>query len=85
MSRSPTYSTVQLWILGRIYRHPSSQHSIPARMLVEPPQYLLATALDVADVLRALVGAGWIHCTSGRWWLRKPRDVHRELKRAGYA
>ncbi|HXJ69868.1 MAG TPA: hypothetical protein VNM39_13240 [Verrucomicrobiae bacterium] len=85
MSRSPVYPSVRLWILGRIYRHPSSAHSMPARMLVDPPQYLLTTALDVADELRELIALGWIHCTSQRWWLRNPRAVARELKRAGFA
>lgn len=73
MARSPTYTTVRAWILGRIRRHAlmrSNLRSMPASMLEVPPQYLLASEVDVADELRALRDEGVIASHSKRWYLR---------------
>ncbi len=70
MSRSPTYRTLREWIVGRIKRHPSSQRSIPAHMLLKPPEYFLADERDAADALRELRDEGVIASHSRRWFLR---------------
>jgi len=70
MSRSPIYPNLRAWIIGRISRHPSSQRSMPAHMLLKPPAYLLAGELDVEDMLRELRDAGVIAAHSKRWYLR---------------
>jgi hypothetical protein len=82
MDRSPRWPTVELWILGRISRHPSGANSMPARMLVDPPKYLKTTAAAVAVELTRLSRIeGLIHCTSGRWWMRNAKKARALLKR----
>lgn len=79
MSRSPTYKNLRDWVLGRISRHAalrSSQRSMPGHMLGRPPEYLLCTELDAADMLRELREAGVIASHSKRWYLR-PKAVKR--------
>ncbi len=69
--RSPTYATLEDWILGRILRHPSSQNSIPAYMLENPPEYLLANGYDARDELTKLRNADTIAAHSKRWYLTR--------------
>ncbi len=69
--RSPTYERLEDWILGRIARHPSSQHSMPAHMLEVPPEYLLANEYDARETLRELREAGVIAAHSKRWYLTR--------------
>ena len=67
--RSPTYRTLEDWILGRILRHPSSAHSMPAHMLEAPPEYLLANEYDARETLTELRNAALIAAHSRRWYL----------------
>ena len=67
--RSPTYRTLDDWILGRLLRHPSS--SMPAHMLEKPPDYLLANEYDARDKLTEFRNAGCIAAHSKRWYLTK--------------
>ncbi len=75
--RSPTYRTLEAWILGRIARHPSHQNSIPASMLEKPPEYLFADEYDACDELRKLRDAGLIAAHSKRFYLTKRGKARR--------
>ncbi len=73
MSRSPKYESLRGWILGRIRRHclmRSQQNSMPAHMLDNPPEYLLADMFDARDELRALRDEGVLASVNRRWYFR---------------
>lgn len=69
MSRSPTYASLEDWVIGRIARHPSMQRSIPAHMLEEPPEYLFKDFWDARDALRELRDQQFIAAHSKRYYL----------------
>jgi hypothetical protein len=80
--RSPTYATLEDWVIGRIARHPSMQRSIPARLLEEPPEYLFKDYWDARDVLRELREKQLIAAHSKRFYLTtKGRAAWNELRK----